>query len=422
MANPKIFLNYRSDDSPGLVKIFYKCLKKRFGDEFFFDQSKINTGDEFGKVIEQSIKDCKLFYIFIGQNWDSADHIETRKDKQDWVFFEIELAIHYGKKIIPIYIGRNPKYKPIQLDRFPDHIKSTVLKIQKLDSSELSSEDDFWEDEVKRFDKEIQSLTGLLPNLPIEIYFDDKQYLQNICLLDRTKPHGMLYSDKQNGRVLFSASGSEDSGFDTFAERCRLKLLDGAEIKNLDWDEFRDIPTSELRRRKLYEQIAGALGISTKEFDHNELISQLQTRFSGDHKQAYVFTCMRWDGIETGHGKGPICDWWHVWQTLIGEAKNPNLLVLLYTVPGWLQRLILFRPKAKETVFRYIGRFNRISYADIKYWKRTCKDYLQQFDTATMDKEINKIFMFPFIKKKFEHVNERIRNALMKAHHPHQGI
>jgi len=395
MANPKIFLNYRRADSPGQVKSFYQCLKKRFGDEIFFDQSKIAKGKEFPRAIQQSIMDCQLFYICIGQNWDNTDHIETRKDKQDWVFFEIKQAKKYGKTIIPIYISRNPKDKPIQLERFPDHLKSTVLFIQSLNTSLLSSDDDFWEDEAKRFDEEIQIHTGLFPNLPIEIRFDDKKYLQNICLLDRNKAHGMLYSDKQNGRVLFSASGSEDSGFDTFAERCRLKLLDGAEIKNLDWDEFRDIPISELRRRKLYEQIAGALGISPKEFDHNELIKQLQTRFSGDHKQSYVFTCMRWDGIATGYGRGPICDWWYVWQTLIGEAKNPNLLVLLYTVPGWLQRLFFFIPKSKLTEFRYIGRFDRISSTDVKNWKRICKDYLQQFDTTKLDKELNKIFRHP---------------------------
>jgi hypothetical protein len=67
---PRIFLNYRREDTAGHAGRLYDQLVARFGSEtVFMDLDAIRPGSNFTETIEQALDECDVFLAVIGRGW-----------------------------------------------------------------------------------------------------------------------------------------------------------------------------------------------------------------------------------------------------------------------------------------------------------------------------------------------------------------
>src|SRR5574341_164668 len=106
---PRIFINYRRQDSEGYVGRLYDHLTRAFDpDEIFMDVEGIQPGADFHQALEDAVSACDVFLAVIGPQWSgSADEQGQRRIDQpgDLVRAEIAAALKHGKLIIPVLVG-----------------------------------------------------------------------------------------------------------------------------------------------------------------------------------------------------------------------------------------------------------------------------------------------------------------------------
>lgn len=407
-TNKKIFISYRRGDSRGLVKVFYNQLKKYYGEEIFFDTDTIKKGEPFPDKIREGIENCQLVLPVIGPNWDRQKFIKRINDPEDFVRKELEYAKEYNKWIIPVFIDR---------DDSPD-IKKLPVSIQQgifdRNAITLSKDDDYWDEEIKRYQESIREHTGLEPREIKADGFDYKGYSDHICRLDRSNEFQKIKYEKDKGQKLFAASGAEGCGFRSFARRCSKELLKGANLINLNWNEYSHSPNQDARQRELCEQIAKEFSIAIDELSTHDLIKKLQLRFADHIDQPCVFYGIRRGGNAKEQSSGAIGEWWDTWNTLLGSDTNRRILVLLFTVPGWLQRFSFSKRPSPDAKPLHIGMFGNINRKHIAYWKDEREEYLGQFDQTTLKKTISRLFRFGRTRR-FEKVESVLKDVLMQS-------
>lgn len=116
---PRIFISYRRKDNPYAVPTISRELKKHFGnDSVFLDVEDIPPAVHFRKYIADSIKQCDVLLVIIGDKWlgEKNDKGESRlHDANDTVRLEIELALNAGIPIIPVLIENASMPLPSEL-------------------------------------------------------------------------------------------------------------------------------------------------------------------------------------------------------------------------------------------------------------------------------------------------------------------
>lgn len=107
--NGSIFINYRRDDEPNFAMLLYTRLEQKFpADRLFMDISSIAPGDDFVRILRDSVEKCDIVLAIIGKNWLGArDHAGNRRldDPNDFVRIELEQALDLRKRVIPILVG-----------------------------------------------------------------------------------------------------------------------------------------------------------------------------------------------------------------------------------------------------------------------------------------------------------------------------
>ena len=103
----KVFLSYRRDDSAHLATFLQADLERRLGKgSVFRDERSIAPGDAFPKRLEIAIRDAAVVLVLIGPNWLNARDAKTggrRLDLPgDFVRKEVELALKYQRRIVPV--------------------------------------------------------------------------------------------------------------------------------------------------------------------------------------------------------------------------------------------------------------------------------------------------------------------------------
>ena len=103
-----IFISYRRDDSAGHAGRLYDRLEREFPDiRVFMDVERIAAGDDFTRVIDQTLRTCEVCLVVIGKRWlSTADTFGRRRlDKaDDWVRLEIGAALTRGVRVIPLLV------------------------------------------------------------------------------------------------------------------------------------------------------------------------------------------------------------------------------------------------------------------------------------------------------------------------------
>ena len=107
-AGGKIFISYRRDDATPYARHLFDSLVARFGEEkVFLDQSTIEPGAAFPKLIRDTIANSGVMLVVIGPRWTGASDRFGRariKDTRDWVRLEIELALRAKLHVIPLLV------------------------------------------------------------------------------------------------------------------------------------------------------------------------------------------------------------------------------------------------------------------------------------------------------------------------------
>lgn len=116
----RIFLSYRRDDEPGLVRALLTKIDAAELGAAFLDLEGIPAGEDFRKVLGPRVTNCEALLVMVGPRW--MDELKSRHGapKPDYVVFEIQLALMLGKRIIPVLLRGA---KPPAAEELPDSIR-----------------------------------------------------------------------------------------------------------------------------------------------------------------------------------------------------------------------------------------------------------------------------------------------------------
>jgi len=102
----RVFINYRSGDTPGYAAVLYLELSHRFGSEaVFLDTQSIPAGGDFVQYLFGQLRGCRSMLAVIGPRWlTAADPAEQRPvdNPRDWIRRELVVAFGDGIPVIPV--------------------------------------------------------------------------------------------------------------------------------------------------------------------------------------------------------------------------------------------------------------------------------------------------------------------------------
>ena len=419
----KIFINYRRKDYKGSVKFFLQCLRNDYGDVIFFDESSIEKGAIFPDKIKQALKACQLFLPVIGPNWEKDEYLHRLLDPEDWVRQELELAKTQIKYIIPVLIDRDGK--PPAANLLPESIREGIFDRNAI---ELGKDDAFWPEELKRYYELIEKHTGLKPTPRVKTILDEHYKKLTYCL-DRNEEIKKIKTSRNTRQVLFSGSGAENTPFDRFVERCCISdnsnftsIFPDATPKRIGLNFFKTSPKEDYPK-ELYNQISRALGLPKVNSDE-EMITAIKYQFKCG--QRYVFWAQRSGDSAHKQSGGAIGIWWDTWHMLLDEGQNQNVLVLLFTIPKWLQRWLFFLYR-KPGRPHYIGHFkDKIDKQFIDDWEDEFTVYLQiankqtAFDHTILGNKLSEFFpsnRFSLVKTfEYNKAVDNLHKALIESY------
>lgn len=154
MSNPRIFLNYRREDTRGYAGRLYDRLSHRFGeDQILRDVDAIPPGIDYVEQIDQLVRQCDLMLVLIGETWLSVQGAGGRRrlhEPGDLVSLEIAAGLERGIPVIPVLIqgARMPDE-----DELPDRIRSLARR------NALEMSDSHWNHDYQRLTWAIEELT-----------------------------------------------------------------------------------------------------------------------------------------------------------------------------------------------------------------------------------------------------------------------
>jgi hypothetical protein len=122
-----IFLSYRRSDAMSASGRIYEHLSDRYGKRHVFkDVDSLLGGDDFAKMIAQTIPQSAVALVIIGQAWaDARDEAGQRRldDPEDLVRREVEAAFADEVPVVPVLVegARMPEAEqlPPRLQRLP---------------------------------------------------------------------------------------------------------------------------------------------------------------------------------------------------------------------------------------------------------------------------------------------------------------
>ena len=99
----QIFISYRRNSGAGYAGRLYQYLKKDF--KVFFDTDSITIGEKFDRRIKKEIKKSTLLLVILDEQ--SVSEFEKRKNRDDYMLFELETAYANEIPIIPILLNNS---------------------------------------------------------------------------------------------------------------------------------------------------------------------------------------------------------------------------------------------------------------------------------------------------------------------------
>lgn len=151
-----VFISYRRHDSLQEARRLANALEKepRLKGRVFFDQHRIEGGDNFKDRIQGALNQCKVMVVVIGPDWKKTSDGKEPFHADDWVRQEVEFALKRdGFKIFTFYV-RDAKplthadlpqalfsLTEIQADRKINPLVASITKhLQALDQTQAELE------------------------------------------------------------------------------------------------------------------------------------------------------------------------------------------------------------------------------------------------------------------------------------------
>lgn len=107
---PKLFINYRREDSAGDARSLFGALTRHFGDDnVFLDVSSISAGERFEETLRLALRESAAFIAVIGPDWHRLLLERQDRHEVDYVFLEIEAALHQDLVVVPVFLSRAGK-------------------------------------------------------------------------------------------------------------------------------------------------------------------------------------------------------------------------------------------------------------------------------------------------------------------------
>ncbi|MDQ2768495.1 MAG: toll/interleukin-1 receptor domain-containing protein [Gemmatimonadota bacterium] len=145
VAAPMIFISYRRDDSSGHVVRLYDALSAHFGRKrLFFDIDHIAPGQDFVRVLEDSLNRSSVMIVVMGKRWGGTGKVGSRRidDPGDFVRLEVASGLKRPElKMIPALISGAKMLGPAAL---PEELRD----LSRRNAIELS--DTRWREDVER--------------------------------------------------------------------------------------------------------------------------------------------------------------------------------------------------------------------------------------------------------------------------------
>jgi hypothetical protein len=142
---PMIFISYRRDDSSGHVGRLYDALSAHFGKRrLFFDIDHIAPGQDFVRVLEDSLSRSSVMIVVMGKRWAGSGKVGARRidDPGDFVRLEVASGLRRPElRLIPALI-QGAKMPAVA--GLPDDLKD----MSRRNAIELS--DLRWREDVER--------------------------------------------------------------------------------------------------------------------------------------------------------------------------------------------------------------------------------------------------------------------------------
>jgi hypothetical protein len=114
----RIFISYRRDDAAGYAGRIYDDLRRRRGtDSVFMDVTDIEPGQEWERVIEETVRHHDGMLVVIGPRWLERGASGQRRidDPGDMHRAEIRAALRLKVSIVPVLVGGARMPTPAQL-------------------------------------------------------------------------------------------------------------------------------------------------------------------------------------------------------------------------------------------------------------------------------------------------------------------
>jgi TIR domain/WD domain, G-beta repeat len=126
----KIFLSYRREDTAGFALALFGRLEQSFPPEsLFMDvEGGIGAGQDFVRGLEEQISACDAMLVLIGPNWLTVrDDVGRRRldNPRDFVRIEVESALKFGKRVIPVLVQKAEMPKA---DALPETLEELVRR------------------------------------------------------------------------------------------------------------------------------------------------------------------------------------------------------------------------------------------------------------------------------------------------------
>lgn len=136
---PKIFINYRRNDTQTEARLLNDFLSRYEIEKVFFDLESIEYGEDFWERISKEIRSCDKFLALIGTHWEFEIN---NKIEEDILIKEIDFAFKLKKSVIPVLFYRKmPNIKDLkELKSF--HNVNEFVKINALPISNNNFEVD----------------------------------------------------------------------------------------------------------------------------------------------------------------------------------------------------------------------------------------------------------------------------------------
>src|SRR5215211_5319010 len=149
---PRVFINYRREDASGHAGRLYDALTERLGSEHvFMDVDAIRPGENFAKVLDQSVESCDVLIALIGRRWASSADREARRRlerPEDYVRLELQTALKSPRtRVIPALVQGA---EMTTSDALPEALRDFSMR----QAIELS--DARWRSDVERLIRELE--------------------------------------------------------------------------------------------------------------------------------------------------------------------------------------------------------------------------------------------------------------------------